>query len=238
MSPLPAEPFPRTITKVLIIEDDPDVIDLLTGSFGKAGGFEVSSAADGATGLRKACEEFPGVVILDLMLPKMAGLEVCKILKTKPATKDIPIVILTAKADAIDRIVGLELGADDYITKPFSPRELILRVNALVKRSQRDTKPERLTIGSITIDPSRHSVAVSGKTIRLTFAEFKLLRHLMYRCGIVEPRDRLLREVWGYESAVKSRTVDTHIRRLRRKLGKAAAPIETVRGFGYLFRED
>lgn len=225
-------------TKVLIIEDDPDVVDLLVLAFNKAGGFEVSSAADGASGLQKACEDLPEIIILDLMLPKMPGLEVCKILKTRVATKHVPIAMLTAKAEAIDRIVGLELGADDYVTKPFSPREVILRVNALLKRGQRDTKAGALTIGPITIDPARHSVAVRGKAIQLTFAEFKLLRHLMHRCGMVEPRDRLLKEVWGYENTVESRTVDTHIRRLRRKLGDAASPIETVRGFGYRFRED
>ncbi len=226
------------ITKVLIIEDDPDVVDLLALNFAKAGGFEVSSAADGANGLQKAREESPGLIILDLMLPKMPGLEVCKVLKTNPRTKHIPIIILTAKADLIDRIVGLEFGADDYIAKPFSPREVLLRANAMLRRRQRDAKEEKLTTGAITIDPPRHSVATQGKTIRLTAVEFKLLTHLMHHCGRVETRDRLLTEVWGYENAVATRTVDTHIRRLRRKLGKAAGAIETIRGFGYRLREE
>jgi DNA-binding response OmpR family regulator len=225
-------------TKLLIIEDDPDVVDLLVLNFVKAGGFEILSALDGETGLQKACDELPGAIILDLALPKMSGLEICRILKTKATTKHIPIAILTAKVDLIDRIVGLEMGADDYVTKPFSPREVVLRVTALLRRAIRDPQEERLRIGAITIDPSRHSVTACGKTVRLTLAEFKLLRHLMHRSGIVEARDRLLTEVWGYDNAVKTRTVDTHIQRLRRKLGKAAGPIETVRGFGYRFREE
>jgi DNA-binding response OmpR family regulator len=223
--------------RILIIEDEQDVLDLLTLNLRKAGGFAISTATDGATGLRKARAELPALIILDLMLPKMPGLEVCKILKTDPATQHIAILMLTAKAEEIDRIVGLEFGADDYVTKPFSPREIILRMKAIMRRGQGETGETRLTRGAITLDPSRHAVAVNGKPVRLTSVEFKLLSRLMERSGRVQARDRLLNEVWGYESIIDTRTVDTHIRRLRKKLGKAADTIETVRGFGYRMRE-
>jgi DNA-binding response OmpR family regulator len=223
--------------KILIIEDEPDVIDLLTLQLRKTGEFIVSIATDGATGLRKAREESPALIILDLMLPKMPGLEVCKILKTDSTTRHIPIIMLTAKAEEIDRIVGLEFGADDYVTKPFSPREIILRIKAIIRRQSGDSPEEHLTAGSITVDPARHYVAVGGKPIRLTSVEFKLLTMLLRRPGRVQTRDRLLNEVWGYESVIDTRTVDTHVRRLREKLGKAADAIETVRGFGYRLRE-
>ncbi|HSP44917.1 MAG TPA: response regulator transcription factor [Chthoniobacterales bacterium] len=224
-------------TKILIIEDEQDVIDLLTLHLRKAG-FALSTATDGAAGLRMAREESPGLILLDLMLPKMPGLEICKVLKTDPATRRIPVLMLTAKAEEIDRIVGLEFGADDYVTKPFSPRELVLRVNAILRRGQSDALEEnKISIGLITLDPARHQVDVGGKPVRLTSVEFKLLSMLMRRQGRVQERDRLLNEVWGYESVIDTRTVDTHVRRLRKKLGKAADTIETVRGFGYRIRE-
>ncbi len=223
--------------RILIIEDEQDVVDMLTLNFRKAEGFSISSAVDGATGLRKAREESPALIILDLMLPKMPGLEVCKILKSEAATRHIPIIMLTAKAEEIDRIVGLEFGADDYVTKPFSPREIVLRAKAIMRRGKGDVVDEKLTVGPITVDPERHHVTVSGKRIRLTSVEFKLLSMLMLRRGRVQARDRLLNEVWGYESLIDTRTVDTHVRRLRKKLGKAADAIETVRGFGYRLRE-
>jgi DNA-binding response OmpR family regulator len=223
--------------RILIIEDEQDVLDLLTLNLRKAGGFAISTATDGATGLRKARAELPALIILDLMLPKMPGLEICKILKTDPATQHIAILMLTAKAEEIDRIVGLEFGADDYVTKPFSPREIILRIKAIMRRGQGEVGETKLTRGAITLDPSRHAVAVNGKPVRLTSVEFKLLNRLMERPGRVQARDRLLNEVWGYESIIDTRTVDTHVRRLRKKLGKAAEAIETVRGFGYRMRE-
>jgi DNA-binding response OmpR family regulator len=224
-------------TKILIIEDEQDVIDLLTLHLCKAG-FACSTAIDGAAGIRQAREESPALIILDLMLPKMPGLEICKVLKSDISTRQIPVIILTAKAEEIDRIVGLEFGADDYVTKPFSPRELVLRVNAILRRGKGDAAEEKkLSIGPITLDPSRHHVSVAGKPVRLTSVEFKLLSMLMRRQGRVQARDRLLNEVWGYESLIDTRTVDTHVRRLRQKLGKASAAIETVRGFGYRIRE-
>ncbi len=222
--------------RILLIEDEPDVVDLLTLALRKAE-FAVSSAEDGADGLRRAREESPALVILDLMLPKMPGLEVCKILKSDPATRHIPIIMLTAKAEEIDRIVGLEFGADDYVTKPFSPREMVLRVKAILRRGKGEVGEEPLVVGLIRLDPIRHEVTVNGRPLRLTSVEFKLLSMLMHRRGRVQARDRLLNEVWGYESLIDTRTVDTHVRRLRKKLGKAADAIETVRGFGYRLRE-
>src|SRR5438874_6608831 len=221
---------------ILIIEDETDVADLLSLNLRKAG-FRVSTAADAASGLQKARDDRPDFIILDLMLPKMSGPEVCKILKPDTATCHIPILMLTAKAEEIDRIIGLEFGADDYVTKPFSPRELILRVNAILRRGKGEVLDEKMSIGAITLEPARHRVAVGGKPVRLTSVEFKLLSMLMHRKGRVQARDRLLNEVWGYESLIDTRTVDTHVRRLRKKLGKASAAIETVRGFGYRLRE-
>ncbi|PYL12663.1 MAG: DNA-binding response regulator [Verrucomicrobia bacterium] len=222
---------------ILIVEDERDVVDLLTFNLRKAG-FTISTTTDGAAGLQKARAEKPAFIILDLMLPKMPGLEICKILKSDSATRQIPIMMLTAKAEEIDRILGLELGADDYVTKPFSPREVILRIKAILRRAERTAEGERLRAGSIVIDPARHEVSIAGKHVNLTGLEFKLLRTLMQRRGRVQTRDRLLNDVWGYESIIDTRTVDTHVRRLRRKLGKAANAIESVRGFGYRLREN
>jgi DNA-binding response OmpR family regulator len=223
---------------ILIIEDERDVVDLLVLHLRKAGKFTISAASDGASGLNKARSERPAFIILDLMLPKMPGLEVCKLLKTDPATRHIPVMMLTAKAEEIDRIVGLEFGADDYVTKPFSPREVILRMKAILRRGEGGRDDERLAAGAITIDPARHEVLVGGKRVSLTSIEFKLLCTLMQRRGRVQARDRLLNDVWGYESVIDTRTVDTHVRRLREKLGKAGTAVETVRGFGYRLREN
>ncbi|MEP6603726.1 MAG: response regulator transcription factor [Spartobacteria bacterium] len=224
--------------KILIVEDERDVVDLLTLNLRKSGGFIISVANDGAAGLEKARGETPAFIILDLMLPKMSGLEVCKILKTEVATRNVPIMMLTAKAEEIDRILGLEFGADDYVTKPFSPREVILRIKAILRRAAVDAGSESFTAGPITIDPARHQVSVAGKIVHLTSIEFKLLRTLLQRRGRVQERDRLLNDVWGYESVIDTRTVDTHVRRLREKLGKGGDAIETIRGFGYRFREE
>ncbi|HSU86481.1 MAG TPA: response regulator transcription factor [Chthoniobacterales bacterium] len=228
---------PSPNKKILIVEDEPDVVDLLTLQLRKAGGFTTMSAEDGAAGLKKARAELPALIVLDLMLPRMSGLEVCKVLKSDNSTRHIPIIMLTAKAEEVDRIVGLEFGADDYVAKPFSPREMLLRIKAILRRGENDGREQSMTRGTITIDPSRHRVLVSGKPVVLTAVEFKLLSMLMKRPGRVQARDRLLNEVWGYESAIDTRTVDTHVRRLREKLGKAADAIETVRGFGYRLRE-
>lgn len=223
--------------RILIVDDENDVIDLLKRAITKSGGFDVSIAHDGASGLEKARSELPSLVILDLMLPKMPGLEVCKILKTDKATSHIPILMLTARAEEIDRIVGLEIGADDYVTKPFSPREVMLRIQAILRRGTAGVPAgSNLVAGQIVIEPDTHRARVGAKTLDLTAIEFKLLSTLIQRRGRLQSRDRLLNDVWGYESIIDTRTVDTHVRRLREKLGKTGDWIETVRGFGYRFR--
>jgi DNA-binding response OmpR family regulator len=219
---------------ILVADDEPDVLQLVTTSL-KNAGYTVLARSDGATALETARAERPALLVLDLMLPGMPGLEVCRSLKKDPATASMPIIMLTAKADEIDRIVGFELGADDYMTKPFSPRELVLRVQSVLRRaSQPEAKGnEELRLGDITIDPARCEALVKGKRLDLTATEFKLLSTLIERRGRVQSRDALLNDVWGYESIIDTRTVDTHIRRLREKLGSAADLVETIRGFGY-----
>ncbi len=219
--------------KILVVDDETDVIDMLVVNL-RGAGFQVTTAEDGASALAKARSEPPSLIILDLMLPGMSGLEICKVLKGDAATRHIPVIMLTAKAEEVDKIVGLELGADDYVTKPFSPRELVLRVNRSLRRGK-DKVPgvEKLVIGQLTLDHARHEVLVKGQPVDLTATEFKLLALLMDRRGRVQGRDRLLNDVWGYESVIDTRTVDTHVRRLREKLGPLASYIETVRGVGY-----
>ena len=221
--------------KVLIVDDEPDAIELISFNLQNAG-FQVVTAEDGAVALRKARSAAPDLVVLDLMLPEIDGLEVCKLLRRDPATSAIPILMLTAKASEVDRILGLELGADDYVTKPFSPRELVLRIRKLLERSKPATaKPEQFVFGELVIDQPQHTVSLRGKPIDLTATEFKLLVHLVERAGRVQSRDQLLRDVWGYDSEIDTRTVDTHMRRLREKLGPAAWHLDTLRGVGYRF---
>ncbi len=223
--------------KILVVEDEADVLDLLLINL-RAAGFTVIAVEDGAQALAKARSEPPSLIILDLMLPKMSGLEICKVLKSEAATRNIPVIMLTAKAEEVDKIVGLELGADDYVTKPFSPRELILRINRSLRRGKNDAPAvERLTLGELVLDHARHEVTVKKEPVELTATEFKLLALLMDRRGRVQGRDRLLNDVWGYESVIDTRTVDTHVRRLREKLGPLASYIETVRGVGYRIAE-
>ena len=219
--------------KVLVADDERDVLALVCNNL-KMAGFSPLQAEDGPSALEQARAHMPALIVLDLMLPGMSGLEVCKALKSDSATKAIPIVMLTAKAEEVDRILGFELGADDYITKPFSPRELVLRVQSVLRRANAPTEAaEVMKHGDIFIDRTRHEVKVRGKTLDLTATEFKLLTTLIERRGRVQSRDVLLNDVWGYESAIDTRTVDTHVRRLREKLGKTADCIETIRGFGY-----
>ncbi len=219
--------------KVLIADDEADVLNLVAANL-KGAGFVVMKASNGAEALAKAQRDSPSLLVLDLMLPEMSGLEVCKTLKGDPATSSLPIIMLTAKAEEVDRIVGLELGADDYMTKPFSPRELVLRVKSVLRRAHGELDPnEPLKSGTIMIDRARHQVRVKNKPVDLTATEFNLLALLLERRGRVQSREKLLNEVWGYESAIDTRTVDTHVRRLREKLGPASDCIETVRGFGY-----
>lgn len=219
--------------RILVAEDEQDVLNLVATNL-KTAGYQVLKAENGESALEQVRSALPALVVLDLMLPGMTGLEVCKVLKGDPSTKPIPIIMLTAKAEEVDRIVGLELGADDYVTKPFSPRELVLRVRSILRRANAPQEnTDVLRLGDIQVDRSRYEVVVKGKSIDFTATEFKLLTVLMERRGRVQSRDTLLNDVWGYESIIDTRTVDTHIRRLREKLGPSADCIETIRGFGY-----
>jgi DNA-binding response OmpR family regulator len=221
-------------TRILVVDDEPDVLDLVTYNLGQAG-FQTDTAANGAEALRKARSTTPDLILLDLMLPEMDGLEVCKLLRRDAKTSAIPIIMLTARASEIDRIVGLELGAADYVPKPFSPRELVLRVKKRLEQSSGDSTKSTYSFGPLQVDVSRHLVTVRGRRVELTATEFKLLVLLLQRTGHVQSRDQLLRDVWEYETHIDTRTVDTHIRRLREKLGPAAKYLDTVRGVGYRF---
>jgi two-component system phosphate regulon response regulator PhoB len=220
--------------RILVVDDEPDVLDLVTYNLGQAG-FQTDTAADGAEALRKARSNTPDLILLDLMLPEMDGLEVCKLLRRDAKTSAIPIIMLTARASEIDRIVGLELGAADYVPKPFSPRELVLRVKKRLEQSNSAAPGHAYSFGPLQVDVSRHLVTVRGRRVDLTATEFKLLVMLLQRIGHVQSRDQLLRDVWEYETNIDTRTVDTHIRRLREKLGVAAKYLDTVRGVGYRF---
>jgi len=222
--------------KILVVDDEPDALELIEFNL-KGAGFEVTTAMDGESALKKARALLPSLIVLDVMLPEIDGLEVCKTLRRDPATARIPIIMLTAKAAEIDRVLGLELGADDYVTKPFSPRELILRIKGLLRRKADTVQEtgERIQAKDLVIDLPRHEVLVAGKKLELTATEFKLLTVLAQRRGRVQSRDQLLRDVWEYDSLIDTRTVDTHVRRVRDKLGKAARHIETIRGVGYRF---
>jgi two-component system phosphate regulon response regulator PhoB len=223
---------------ILIIEDEKDIVDLIAYHL-KQSGFSILTAMDGASGLELAKKEHPSLIILDLMLPEMDGKDVCRALKANPNTQSIPILILTAKAEEVDRVIGFELGADDYVTKPFSPRELVLRVKAIQRRKETpDERDKTILVGDLLIDIDRHQVFVKKKPISLTSTEFKLLVELITNRGRVQTRERLLDKVWGYTYEGYARTVDTHIRRLREKLGSFGDSIETIRGVGYRFREE
>jgi two-component system phosphate regulon response regulator PhoB len=223
--------------KILVVDDEPEAVELVEFNL-KQAGYDVVTAADGAEAIRKARSASPDLVVLDLMLPEIDGLEVCKLLRGDPATLGIPIIMLTAKAAEIDRVLGLELGADDYLTKPFSPRELVLRIKKVLARGQGPAEtPGTLKFGELLIDEPRHLVKWRGKPVELTATEFKLLSLLAQRRGRVQSRDQLLRDVWEYNSLIDTRTVDTHMRRLREKLGPASKYLDTVRGVGYRFVE-
>ncbi|HXU45927.1 MAG TPA: response regulator [Thermoanaerobaculia bacterium] len=223
--------------RILIVEDEPDIAEVLRYNLEKEG-FKAEVARRGDSGLEAARREpAPDLILLDLMLPGLDGLEFTRALKREAATARIPIVMLTARSEELDRIVGLELGADDYISKPFSPRELVLRVKAVLRRRQPgEAGGERLEVGEIRLDVAGHRLRVADEEIPLTATEFRLLRLLIERGGRVQTRGQLLSDVWGYAEDIDSRTVDTHIRRLRRKLGPEADRIETVIGVGYRLR--
>jgi len=224
--------------KILVVDDEPDAIELIEFNL-KQAGFDVITATDGEEALQKARKSQPALVVLDVMLPEIDGLEVCKTLRRDPVTAALPIIMLTAKAAELDRVLGLELGADDYVTKPFSPRELVLRIKKLLEREKvAAKKADRIVFGELLIDLPRHQVSWRGKRIDLTATEFKLLTLLAERRGRVQSREQLLRDVWNYDSMIDTRTVDTHMRRLREKLGPAAKFLDTVRGVGYRFVEE
>ncbi|NMC73717.1 MAG: response regulator transcription factor [Geobacteraceae bacterium] len=218
---------------ILIIEDERDLLDLIAFNLEREG-YRVETAVDGTTGLEAARRTLPDLIILDLMLPGMLGTEICKILKKTEKTSRIPIIMLTAKGEEIDRVVGFEVGADDYVVKPFSNRELMLRIKAVLRRTEPDKERDKIiTIGSLSIDTGAHTVTSDGEEILLTTTEYKLLLNLAERAGRVQNRDLLLKNVWGYNYIGDTRTVDTHITRLRTKLGASGDLIKTVRGFGY-----
>ena len=223
--------------KILVVDDEPDILEMVGVNL-KSAGFEVVTAANGADALKKAATLGPDLIVLDVLLPESDGLEVCKGIRRNPRTAAIPIIMLTAKASEVDRVVGLELGADDYVTKPFSPRELILRIKKLLVRQTPPTSGETVRCGDLLIDRPRHRVTFRGKDLDLTVTEFNLVTLLAERKGRVQSREQLLKDVWGYNSLIDTRTVDTHMRRLRDKLGPAAAYLDTVRGVGYRFKDE
>ncbi len=226
--------------RILLVDDEADIVELLDYNLRQAG-YLVVTARDGNTALAEVRRQRPDLILLDLNLPDVAGTEICRRLRRDPGTQTIPIMMITARGEEIDRVVGFELGADDYVTKPFSPRELVLRIGAVLRRAGQPapaSESERLVIGHLEIDVAQHRVFVTGEEVPLTALEFKLLYDLASRQGRVQRRDDLLERVWGYVPGIETRTVDTHVKRLREKLGAARDYIETVRGVGYRLRTD
>ncbi len=224
--------------KVLVVDDEVDVTELVAYHL-RAKGFLVQTLNNPSASIGTARTFLPDLAILDVMMPDLNGLQICRMLRADPQLKSLPIIFLTAKAEEGDRIQGLELGADDYISKPFSTKELMLRVQSILRRAAEPTVEvvKHLQAGQIAVDADRHLVTIEGKPIELTATEFKLLRLLMERRGRVQTREHLLINVWNYETEIETRTVDTHVRRLREKLGSEADWIETIRGVGYRFAE-
>jgi phosphate regulon transcriptional regulator PhoB len=221
---------------ILVVEDEPDIRDLIVLHLSREG-FSCRTAATGADALAEVRAAHPDLVVLDLMLPGLGGLDVCRRLRAEPATASLPIIMLTAKADEVDRVVGLEIGADDYVVKPFSPKELVARVRAVLRRARSPASAGApvLRAGALTLDPDRHLATVDERPLTLTPKEFDLLQALMESAGRVLSREQLLARVWGYAHAeeIESRTVDVHVRRLRAKLGDEGRRIATVTGVGY-----
>jgi phosphate regulon transcriptional regulator PhoB len=227
--------------KVIVVDDEADLVELVSYNLKKEG-FTVESASDGSEALAKIRNNNYDLVILDLMLPGIQGMELCRILRNDPSTARLPIIMLTAKTEELDKVLGLEMGADDYMTKPFSPRELIARVKAVLRRSREKTSEERmLKVGELEVDRERYTVSVKGRPVKLSATEFKLLLYLAERKGKVFSREQLLDAVWSDESFVEPRTVDVHIRRLRSQIEEDPANpkyIKTLRGIGYFFFEE
>ena len=223
--------------RILVVDDEPDITALVAYHLAKTG-YRVSTATNGADALKSAREERPDIVVLDLMLPGLSGYEVLAELRKRDETRDVGVILLTARREEVDRIKGLSLGADDYLTKPFSPHELALRVAALLRRlaSPAVSGGSTMAAGPITIDRAAHKVLLDGQELQLTSTEFKLLLTLLERRGRVQTRPQLLETVWEAQPDIQTRTVDMHVQRLRTKLGEHGPLIETVRGFGYRFR--
>ena len=221
--------------RIAIVEDEPDLAEVVRYNLVREG-FQVDVHGRGDTALEAVRRRPPDLIVLDLMLPGLDGLELTRALKREPGTARIPLVMLTARGEEVDRVVGLELGADDYVTKPFSPRELTLRIKAVLRRGDGAPPPVVLEAGAIRLDRAAHAVQLQGTPLALTATEFRLLQLLLERQERVQSRPQLLSEVWGYAEDVDSRTVDTHVRRLRRKLGAEAERIETVIGVAYRLR--
>ncbi len=226
---------------ILVVEDEADLAELVAFNL-RQSGYTTDAAGNGEAGLMAIRRRPPDLIVLDLMLPDISGTEVCRRLRDDPSTKRLPVVMLTARGEEVDRVHGFEVGADDYVTKPFSPRELVLRVGAVLRRAQNMSEPDggetSIRIGRMLIDVPRHEVRVAEAPVPLTALEFKLLLDLASRRGRVQSRDALLERVWGYAPGIETRTVDTHVKRLREKLGDASHYIETVRGVGYRMRDD
>jgi two-component system phosphate regulon response regulator PhoB len=227
--------------RILLVDDEPDIVELLEYNLRQAG-YTVVTARDGSSALAEVRRLRPDLILLDLNLPDVPGTEVCRRLRRDTSTQTIPIMMITARGEEIDRVVGFELGADDYIVKPFSPRELVLRIGAVLRRASvpppSSSATERILIGCLEIDVPTHRVLVESEEIPLTALEFKLLYDLASSRGRVQKREGLLERVWGYAPGIETRTVDTHVKRLREKLGAARDYIETVRGVGYRLRSD
>jgi len=222
---------PATL-EVLVADDEKDVLDLVSKNLASAG-FSVISADDGAEALEKARQSLPALIVLDLMLPELSGIEVLRALRANDRTAHVPVIILTARKDEVDRVIAFELGADDYLTKPFSPRELALRVKRILSWNGEAADAPVLTARGIRLDRERHEVLVEGRRVDVTAMEFRLLSVLMQRPGRVLSRDELSTKVWGSAADIEYRTIDTHLRRLRQKLAPRQDCIQTVRGFGY-----
>ncbi len=222
---------------ILTIEDEPDIAHLIKLYLEKEG-FRVIHISDGARGLSEVLRLKPNLLILDLMLPGMDGLEICKKIREKPETRTLPVLMLTAKGEEVDKILGLEFGADDYLTKPFSPREMVARVKALLRRTNPPEPAAALKYGSLTLDPLRHEVRVNHEEVSLTSKEFGLLEVLLKNRGRVQTRDSLLNQVWGYDYFGTTRTVDVHIGRIREKIPLLSEAIVTVKSLGYKIKDD
>ena len=226
--------------QILLVEDEPDLLQTLSFNFENEG-YKVSKAINGEKALKLLEENNSiGLVVLDLMLPDISGLDICRHIRSSDNLKDILVIMVTAKGEEVDRVVGFEIGADDYVVKPYSVRELMLRVGGLLKRSSKkkdESNDEVQIYENLKIDTNKHKVYIADKKISLTSKEFKLLKHLLSKADKVQTRDNLLEKVWGYNNDVTTRTVDTHVKRLRSKIGKYGDRIETIRGEGYLFNK-